>query len=147
MDIADFPDDAIETPTYEMYEDKEGGGQPQALEAKDITPEAYNCYLNAEVLLPRGDGMKMGTVKCQKCDADGQLRGLENTNPILDTRTYEVEFLDGQITKYTANAIAENMWSQCNVEENQTLLMHLIMDYKKDGHAIAHADQYINVDG
>ena len=89
----------------------------------------------------------MGTVKFQKRNADGELRCLKNTNLILETRTSEVEFPDGQITKYTANIIAENMWSQCNIEGNQTLLMHAITDYKKVGHAITHADQYINVDG
>ena len=94
MDASDFPDDDVETPTCEMYGDKEGGGQPQALDAKDITPEAYDCSLNAEVLLQREHGMKMGTVKHRKCDADGDLQGLENANSILDTRTYEVKFLD-----------------------------------------------------
>ena len=40
--------------------------------------------------------------------------GTAHTNPILDTRTYEVEFPDGETAEYTANVIAENMWAQCD---------------------------------
>ena len=47
-------------------------------------------------------------------------------------RAYEVEFLDGQVTEYAANVIAENMWSQCDIEGNQMLLMQAITDYKTD---------------
>ena len=107
---------------------------------EDVTPEAYDLYLNAEVLLPRGDGLRTGKVRQRKRDADGELRGLANNNPIRDTRTYEVKFLDGQVTEYAANVIAENMWSQCDIEGNQMLLMQAIMDYKTDGHAVTHAD-------
>ena len=39
------------------------------------------------------------------------------------------------------------MWSQCDIEGNQLLLMQAITDYKTDGHAVAHADRYITVGG
>ena len=122
MDSIDFPADDFETPTYEPYQDENGDGQTRAPDVEDVTPEAYDLYLNAEVLLPRGDGLKTGKVKRRKRDADGELRGLGNNNPILNTRTYEVEFPDGQVTEYAANVIAENMWSQCDIEGNQMLL-------------------------
>ena len=147
MDSIDFPDDDFETPTYELYQDGDKKGQPRAPDIEDVTPEAYDLYLNAEVLLPRGDSLRTGKVKRRKRDADGELQGLANNNPILDTRTYEVEFPDRQVTEYAANVIAENMWSQCDIESNQMLLMQAIMDYKTDGHAVAHADQYITVGG
>ena len=147
MDSIDFPDDDFEAPTYEPYQDENGKGQPRAPDVEDVTPEAYDLYLNAEVLLPRGDGLRTGKVKRRKRDADGELRGLANNNPILDTRTYEVEFPDGQVTEYAANVIAEDMWSQCDIEGNQMLLMQAITDYKTDGHAVAHADRYITVAG
>ena len=113
MDSIDFPSDNFETPTYELYQDGNRDGQTRVPDVEDVMPEAYDLYLNAEVLLPRGDGLKTGKVKRRKRDADGELRGLANNNPILDTRTYEVEFPDGQVTEYAANVIAENMWSQC----------------------------------
>ena len=52
MDIADFLDNDAETPMYNMHEYKEGGSQPQPLDAKDITPEAY--------VLPSGGQHKNG---------------------------------------------------------------------------------------
>ena len=56
MDSIDFPDDDFQTPTYEPYQD--GGGQPRVPNVEDVMPEAYDLYLNAEVLLPRGDGLR-----------------------------------------------------------------------------------------
>ena len=64
-------------------------------------------------------------------------------NPILDTRTYEVEFPDGQTAKYSANIIAENMYAQCNTEGNQYLLLKEIVDWKKSSSATAPADMYV----
>jgi hypothetical protein len=34
---------------------------------------------------------------------------------MLDTRNYEIEFPDGRSDEYTANAIAENMYAQCDI--------------------------------
>ena len=66
MDSIDFPDDDFETPTYEPYQDRDGEGQPRAPDVEDVMPEAYDLYLNAEVLLPRGDGLRTGKVKRRK---------------------------------------------------------------------------------
>jgi hypothetical protein len=43
------------------------------------------------------------------------VRGRANANPMLDTRTYEIEFPDGRSDEYTANVIAENMYAQCDI--------------------------------
>ena len=66
MDSIDFPDDDFETPTYEPYQDGDGEGQPRAPDIEDVMPDAYDLYLNAEVLLPRGDGLRTGKVKRRK---------------------------------------------------------------------------------
>ena len=44
-----------------------------------------------------------------KRDHEGNVIGKFNANPILDTREYEVKFEDGDVTKLTANEIAESM--------------------------------------
>ena len=62
---------------------------------------------------------------------DGTYRGKRNDNPILDIRVYEVEFIDGTRDEYLANAIAESMHSQCDMEGNQYLLLKSIVDYRK----------------
>ena len=49
------------------------------------------------------------------------------TLPILDTRTYEAKFPDGEVSEYAANIIAENMWAQCDLEGKQHIIMDSIM--------------------
>ena len=73
MDSIDYPDDDFETPTYEPYQDGDRKGQPRAPDIEDVTPEAYDLYLNAKVLLPRGDSLRTGKVKRRKRDANGEL--------------------------------------------------------------------------
>ena len=47
--------------------------------------------------------------------------GTSNSNPILDTRQYQVEFPDGDVAEYSGDLIAENMFAQCDPEGNQHL--------------------------
>ena len=47
----------------------------------------------------------------QKLDHGGKLIGTSNDNPILNTAVYSVETPDGHIAEYTANFIAENLYS------------------------------------
>jgi hypothetical protein len=61
---------------------------------------------------------------------------------MLNTRTYETVFPDGRSDEYTANVIAENMYSQCDTEGRHYNMMECIADHKKDGHAVEHADMY-----
>ena len=68
---------------------------------------------------------------------------MAHLNPILDMRTYEVEFPDGQIAKYSANIIAENMYAQCDTEGDQYLMPKEIVDWKKDASATSPADMYV----
>ena len=64
-------------------------------------------------------------------------------NPILDTCTYEVEFPDGQVAEYSANVIAENMYTQCDTEGNQYLLLDEIVDWQSDETATKLEDKYV----
>jgi hypothetical protein len=66
-------------------------------------------------------------------------------NPILDTHTYEVEFPDGQVTEYSVNIIAENMYTQCDTEGNQYLLLDEIIDWQKDeSKAVKPEDKFVH---
>ena len=75
--------------------------------------------------------------------ADGSVIGRANANPILDTRTYEVKFPDGQMAEMAANVIAQNMYTMCDEEGNQFLLLAGIVDHRKDESAMTRADMYI----
>jgi hypothetical protein len=68
--------------------------------------------LSMELALPRdGDGPELARVKRRKTDHNGVPIGRANKNPILDTRVFEVEFLDGHTAAMTANGIAENLFA------------------------------------
>ena len=56
--------------------------------------------------------------------------GVANNNPILDTRQYEVEFLDGQVEILTANLIAENIIAQADNEGHYHLALDEIEDHR-----------------
>jgi hypothetical protein len=65
-------------------------------EADEFTADTMDTYLTTKVLLPRGQGMFKGTVV-------GQRKGIDNSNPILDTPEYEVQFPNGSLDNYTAD--------------------------------------------
>ena len=62
------------------------------------TPEVVDMYVNPEFMLPLGSTLSKGQVTGRKCDAGGQVYGQANNNPIIDTRTYLVQFDDGKVT-------------------------------------------------
>jgi hypothetical protein len=74
-------------------------------------------------------------------------RGKSGANPIMDTRTYNVEFPDGRSEEYTSNVIAENMYAQCDEEGHQFIILQDIFGHKTDGHAVERAGMYIKVGG
>ena len=76
-------------------------------------------YMNMEVALPRDtEGPDFSCVTKHLKDENGLPIGTANENPILDTRVYEVEYVDGHKASLTANAIAQNMFAQVDDEGN-----------------------------
>ena len=136
----------------------EGEGLPDGMDNEDPwvvtgidaevpTPEAGDNYLGASILLARGAGSAQAKVKARKRDSDGNVVGHANPNPIKDTRTYEVEFPDGEIAELTANAIAESMYSACDHDGNEYLLFDCFVDHKKSDKACTKEGQSIVHDG
>jgi len=68
-------------------------------------------------MLPHGGEMAHARVVSRKRDADGNLIGTCNPNPILDMRLYEVEYPDGLTKAVAVNLIAENLYAQVNEEQ------------------------------
>jgi hypothetical protein len=73
--------------------------------------------------------MVKGRVTARKHDRDGNPVGCANDNPILDTRSYIVNFDDGDQIELPANMIAESLYSQCDPDSNQYVLLEEIVDY------------------
>ncbi len=138
--IADIPIELFfEEPTTEPAENE--SSMPEADEY--YSPEAFDQYLTANVLLDRGGDGQLGTVKRRKRDVEGNPVGRSNPNPLLDSREYEVEFPDGSIDVLTANAIAESMYSQVDQEGNSFSVLSEISDHRKDGNAVSIDDSFI----
>ena len=102
--------------------------------------------MNAEILLPRRDKMARGQVICQKQDANCNLIGRSNQNPILDTYLYEVEFPGGEITELVV-IIAESMYAQCDANGNEYLLLESFINHRKNGPALSIEDQKVVIKG
>jgi hypothetical protein len=108
----------------------------------DVDVETYDQYLNAEFVVNRdGEPVRARVNKCARTEA-GSLIGNAHTNPLFDTREYECVFDDGNVERYTANIIAENLYSQCDSEGRSFLVLQEIVDHSKDNSALSIADGF-----
>ena len=110
-----------------------------------FTPNVYDTYLNMELAIPQGDSLepRLARVTKRLKDANGLPIGLANENPILDTRMYEVEYLDGERMSLAANNIAENLFAQIDDEGNRQVLMDKIIGHRSNEHAVKQQDTFI----
>ena len=65
-------------------------------------------------------------------DNKGLPIGTSNDNPILDTRIYKVEYLDGHKAALSANMVAQNRLAQVDEEGNRYVLFDEIVDARVD---------------
>jgi hypothetical protein len=107
---------------------------------KQSTPEAYDQWLTAKVLLERSGPPESATVIGRKRDHDGVPIGRANSNPLLDTREYEVEFADGMVQAVTANVIAESVYLQVNDYERSYTILQEITDHHFSDKAVKKED-------
>ena len=86
-----------------------------------------------ELALPQGDSLdpRMARVTKRLKDANGISIATTDDNPLLDTRMYEVEYLDGERASLSANHIAEILFTQVPDEGN------------RNGQEVKHQDAFI----
>ena len=124
----------------------EGEENSPILDADEVYDvNAYDQYVNAEIMLPTGDGRVAGRVRKRLRDADGKPIGRPHNIPMMDTRLYEVELADGTIRELFANNIAECMFSQVDSEGHSYRLLKEISDHRKDASAIDRADGWLTM--
>ena len=117
-------------------------------EKEYIIPDAdsfpdYDKYINSEVILPReGERFQSAKVMRRATKPDGTSLGVYNSNPILDTRIYEVMFNDGTTQEYAANRIALSMYDQVDESGYRTRLLDSIQRHRKDNTAVGSSDGY-----
>ena len=107
-----------------------------------INTDVLDGYVNMEIALPRSEEGKLedAIVKKRAVDRGGIPIGVANSNPMLDSRIYEVEYSDGSLEAFTANIIAENILSQVDEQGHRQLMMDEIMDHRKTSDAIKKDD-------
>ena len=105
--------------------------------APEPTPDSFDGYLQMGLGLPRGeDGeIQHATVKRRTVDHLGQPIGIAHSNPMLDTRMYDIEYADGTVETVTANIIAENILSQVDERGHRQLLLDEIIEHKYIGNS------------
>ena len=95
-------------------------------------------YIGMELALPRHDdgGMLHAHVTKRMKDEEGRPIGRAADNPLLDSRLYEVEFVDGHVEALTANVIAENLIAQVDEEGRRQIMLDEIVDHRTTHEAI-----------
>ena len=80
--------------------------------------------IGAEILLPGGDQMARGYVVAWSHDTNENILGIV-------TRLYQVEFAGSIVALLAANVIAESIYTQCDAEGNEHLLLDLLFDFEE----------------
>ena len=137
-DIFDLLDDDVEEPIQSLEEDPIDADGTTAFE-KPVT----DALIHAELVLPHGEKMSNAKVKGRAKDMNGDEVGTFDPNPLLNSVLYDVEFSDGDIRQYSANIIAENMYSQVDEEGYSKTLFDSIVDYRSDGKAVTKDKMFV----
>jgi hypothetical protein len=111
---------------------------------EDDDAEDLDNFIHANLLLDAGNGEKIsGRVIKRSTNMDGSKKGTPHKNPMFDTRAYLIEFKNGSVDEYTANVIAENIYSQVDDEGRNFSLLKEIGDHRKDDKvALAKEESY-----
>ena len=106
-------------------------------------PITYH-WIHAELNLPQGEELKCAKVIGSSKNEEGSITGKYDDLPHLNSIVYNVEFMDGEVREYSANVIAENMYSQVHANGHSLTLLDSIIDFTKDKRAIERDDMYIH---
>jgi len=108
-------------------------------------PESGDNYANAPLMLPRGNLLACGMVIWKKHNARGDPFGNADSNPILDSCMYCVEFDNGNVCELTGNVIAESMYTSCNADGNEYILFDsILVDYRSNQKAVTTDNQQLS---
>jgi hypothetical protein len=143
---ADESDQQEEPVASELFDDDDSPliEEPEASmpDADEYTPEQYDEYIGNQVLIPIGTEMLRGVVIRRHRDLNGNLYGVRDTNPILDTRKYDVRLPDGSVETYGTNIIQENLMSNVDDEGNLFVLLDEIISHKRTDKALSEKDAW-----
>ena len=111
---------------------------------QNLSAEISDEYIGAKVQFPKDGKLVQATVKERKKTDDGQyLIGVPNSNPIKDTRIYNVEFPDGDIEEYTTNLISESIFDTIDDDGYTFSILKGIVGHRKNDDAVDQKDGFI----
>jgi hypothetical protein len=121
---------------------------PHADELGNVEVVSDN-YVGMEISLARGGEGELvhATVRRRLSnDEEGKPIGYAHANPLLDSRRYKIEYVDGgHLDKLTANVIAENLISQVDEKGRRPMMLGEIMDHRVLHNAIRRSEgTYVN---
>ena len=82
-------------------------------------------------------------VKRRKLYDGGNPIGTKSTDPLVDTRAYEIEFIDGTTETITDNIIAYNLLAHVDEERHRHILHDEIIDYRRNNYEVHRSDAFI----
>eukprot|EP00536_Pseudo-nitzschia_multiseries_P017224 jgi/Psemu1/49913/gm1.49913_g len=108
--------------------------EPEA-SVEDI--DEFDEYLGNEVIIERNDERLRCIVKDRVPDLQNQPIGVRNENSILDTRLYKLQLPDGTIEEYTANIVAESLYSSVDDDGRMFTLLDELIDHEQEDTALS----------
>ena len=132
---------------YEELLDQESSTDEKAElvpELRDVDDFDLNKYISAKVQIPKdGHSFAVGKVIKRVRDDNSELIGKSNSNPLLDTSLYEVQFDDGSVEKYHANIIAEHIYEQVDDDGCTRMVIDDIIDHRSDETAVKQHNGFV----
>ena len=104
---------------------------------------ASEILMNAEVLLPQGEDMRLEKVIRRNVELIGKFIGDYNGIPTLNNIFYDVQFPDGAIKPYSANLITENILNQVYADGYHRKSLEGILDHSSDNRAAEKKNKWI----
>ena len=128
IDVDDNVDFTEFTPTGELVD------APISRDQNDAYFDDLDDYINTHVVVPGRDGATnvLAKIVRRKRDSSGTLVGTSHSNPILDSRIFELEFPDGRTEEYALNSIVESLYAQVDDEGFDTGIMDEIVGHRVD---------------
>ena len=102
-------------------------------EVNDRYLDAMDEYIGAHIVVPGKDALPvLARMKNRKRDTQGNPVGESNSNPILDSRIYELEFPDGRVEEYAVNVLAESLLEQADDDRWDSGIIDEYVDLRRD---------------
>jgi Reverse transcriptase (RNA-dependent DNA polymerase) len=114
----------------ELHDNGEPTDKPEVETEPQFSEDTVDEYIGAELWVPTEGEFQSASVTARKRDFDGNPVGIRNTNPMLDTREYEVTLQDGGVMAYNVNTITEYLSSHIDDDGNRVDVFHEIVDHE-----------------